>query len=250
MNQSHSSSPSTSPLHPLHQQIKQQAPLTTIIAAAATTTAPPKNQINQVTGKKKQIRHKFTSEEDEKIARLVEEHGRDWRLVANEIPGLNSRQCRERYVFYLDPNIANQEWSEDDMQKLIELVQEYGKTWTKITQFFPNRSVINVKNQWQKMMRHKHLHLNDNANSNFSNVNNNRNLNMNFENIILPPHQFMMAKNNFTSITNIPTINIIENPVRQSIEEEDAPFFLTFDDFAADLDLVISKTPDIEEWFF
>ena len=229
MNQSNSSSPSSSPLQPLHQQIKQQNPLTTIIAASNATTVTPKNQINQVTGKKKQIRHKFTSEEDEKITRLVEEHGRDWRLVANEIPGLNSRQCRERYVFYLDPNIANQEWSEDDMQKLIELVQEYGKTWTKITQFFPNRSVINVKNQWQKMMRHKHLHMNENSNFKNTNINN---------------------KPNFGIISATPSINITENIINQTIEEEDAPFFLTFDDFTADLDLVLSKTPGIEEWFF
>ncbi|OHT05992.1 DNA-binding protein reb1 [Tritrichomonas foetus] len=159
---------------------------------------PTKNPLS-VSGKKKQIRHKFTNEEDDKIAHLVEEHGRDWRLVASEMPGLNSRQCRERYVFYLDPTIANQEWSEEDMAKLTELVQEYGKTWTKITGFFPNRSVINVKNQWQKMMRHKHIH--------------------------------------------------VEHP-KKRIEEEEAPFFLTFDDFTPDLDLVISKTPDIEDWFF
>ncbi|KAK8878444.1 hypothetical protein M9Y10_005217 [Tritrichomonas musculus] len=249
MNQSNSSSPSSSPLQPLHQQIKQQNPLTTIIAASNATTVTPKNQINQVTGKKKQIRHKFTSEEDEKITRLVEEHGRDWRLVANEIPGLNSRQCRERYVFYLDPNIANQEWSEDDMQKLIELVQEYGKTWTKITQFFPNRSVINVKNQWQKMMRHKHLHMNENSNFNNTNINN-RNINTNFDGTSCT-NQFMMNnKPNFGTISATPSINITENIINQTIEEEDAPFFLTFDDFTADLDLVLSKTPGIEEWFF
>ena len=140
------------------------------------------------------------------------------------------------------------------MQKLIELVQEYGKTWTKITQFFPNRSVINVKNQWQKMMRHKHLHMNDNGNSNFNNTpnNNNRNLNLNlnFDNSVIPPNQFMINKSNFTTLSHMPSISITETTVSQTIEEEDAPFFLTFDDFAADLDFVISKTPDIEEWFF
>lgn len=228
-------------------QIPPQQPPSNILTASS--SAPPlKPQINQATGKKKQIRHKFTSEEDEKIARLVEEHGRDWRLVANEMPGLNSRQCRERYVFYLDPNIANQDWSDDDMQKLTELVSEYGKTWTKITQFFPNRSVINVKNQWQKMMRHKHVR-STSAPPAFPKP----------PTYDLTPKptipQFLIKKSQILPPPTMPSLSVSSAPTflynsMTHPNEEEPPFFLTFDDFTPDLDLLMNKSSDIGDWFY
>lgn len=105
--------------------------------------------------KKRQNRHKFTPEEDDLIRKCVQEIGREWKTIADRIPGLNSRQCRERYVFYLDPNISNKEWTEQDENKLVFLVNELGNCWVKIAAFFPNQSVINVKNQYQKILRHQ-----------------------------------------------------------------------------------------------
>lgn len=97
----------------------------------------------------KNIRHSFTDKEDEQLKKLVIEYGEhDWKTIADNLGTRTPRQCRERYRNYLMPGIVNGPWTVDDDMLLYSKFLEIGPHWTIISQFFPSRSEINIKNRW------------------------------------------------------------------------------------------------------
>ena len=99
------------------------------------------------------VRHRFTPSEDEKIIQYVEKYGKCWKKIADKFGYLNGRQVRERYLLYLQPGIKNTAWDKSLDLKLLKLAEEYNHKWVKIAQFFPGKSVIHVKNQWNRIQR-------------------------------------------------------------------------------------------------
>lgn len=94
-------------------------------------------------------RQMFTTEEDEKLKKLVAEFGTgNWRIISDHLPNRTPRQCRERYRNYLAPEIVNGTWTVEEDQLLRMKFQEYGPKWAIISNFFPTRSEINIKNRW------------------------------------------------------------------------------------------------------
>lgn len=73
----------------------------------------------------------------------------DWKEVAKRMPGRNSRQCRERWRGYLQPNLSMAPWSCDEDQLLLKKYSEYGPKWSYIRQFLPDRSETSIKNRWK-----------------------------------------------------------------------------------------------------
>ena len=99
-------------------------------------------------------RKSFSPEEDFKLKQLVAKYGQDnWTAIEKEMPGRNSRQCRERYRHYLSPNISHRPWTEEEDKMLLRMVNEVGSKWVKISKFFENRSDISIKNRWVVLMR-------------------------------------------------------------------------------------------------
>jgi myb proto-oncogene protein len=60
----------------------------------------------------------------------------------------NVRQVKDRYNNYLHLSISNKPWSIEEDQKLVQLIQQYGKKWKKISECFDGRNEVNVKNRW------------------------------------------------------------------------------------------------------
>lgn len=104
--------------------------------------------------RRKCSRHKFTSEEDEKLKELVKKYGinRSWKRISAEMGARTPRQCRERYGNYLSPNVVNGPWSEDEDLMLLKLVKELGSRWCKILRFFDKRSDVNIKNRYSYLV--------------------------------------------------------------------------------------------------
>ena len=61
------------------------------------------------------------------------------------------RQCKERWVNYLQPGLNNSPWTKAEDMILFEKVKQYGNSWAKIKKFFPRRTDINIKNRWSKI---------------------------------------------------------------------------------------------------
>jgi hypothetical protein len=106
-------------------------------------------------------REKFLPEEDAKLKELVRIHGQDsWPIIANQMPGRNARQCRERWKHYLSSEKNRLIWTAEEDQLLYQKMLEYGPRWTAISQYFPGRSDLQIKYRWmQKFALFSDLHL-------------------------------------------------------------------------------------------
>jgi hypothetical protein len=99
---------------------------------------------------------KFTHDEDVLLMELVTRHGDgDWASIARQMRNRNVRQCRERWCNYLAPSVSNGPWSSEDDARLLEKTREYGSKWKALTQFFPGRTDINIKNHYMTLTRRR-----------------------------------------------------------------------------------------------
>jgi hypothetical protein len=97
---------------------------------------------------------KFTLNEDAILTRAVTELGTDdWRQIARCLPGRNQRQCRDRWLNYLSPDVSNGPWTPEEEQLLLEKYAEYGAAWKRIGGCFAARTDINIKSRWQRIQR-------------------------------------------------------------------------------------------------
>jgi hypothetical protein len=97
---------------------------------------------------------KFSPAEDEHLADLVRQNGTtDWVAISHMMPGRNSRQCRDRWLNYLSPEVGNGPWSPEEEQLLLQKYEECGAVLKHIATFFPGRTDINVKSRWLLIQR-------------------------------------------------------------------------------------------------
>ena len=106
--------------------------------------------------KKPFIRHIFSLDEDERLRDLIDQHGCDWNLISRLMPCRNARQVKERWVNYLAPEKLNAPWTPEEDNLLREKFCELGPKWRKISESFPTRSEINVKNRFRLLQRACH----------------------------------------------------------------------------------------------
>lgn len=100
-------------------------------------------------------RRQFTKEEDAVLTRLVAQYPGDWYEIANQMPDRNVRQCRERWKKYLDPNLKNDSWTDEEDSLLLQKYDEFGTKWKEIAKFFPDKTDIGVKNRYYRNIRHQ-----------------------------------------------------------------------------------------------
>lgn len=104
--------------------------------------------------KKVHPRVPFTIHEDNILRNLVHKYGTsNWNAISREMPGRNPRQCKDRWLNYLSPDIVNGPWSVEEEQELINKYEMYGPSWKLISTFFPTRTDINIKSRWNLIKR-------------------------------------------------------------------------------------------------
>ena len=87
------------------------------------------------------IKGSWTTKEDEMITIWVNEHGpRNWSALAQTLPGRLGKQCRERWVNNLSPDLIHQPWTEEEDKLLIEHQKKWGNKWAKIASLLPGRT--------------------------------------------------------------------------------------------------------------
>jgi len=98
---------------------------------------------------------KFSLKEDNLLRELVEQHGtKNWILISDLIESRTPRQCRERWINYLSPNLKSDGWTSEEDKLIDELYQKYGSRWHKIAKHFKNRSGNCIRNRYKLRMRH------------------------------------------------------------------------------------------------
>lgn len=94
---------------------------------------------------------RFSTEEDQNLIAIVETFGtKNWNLISKKMKTRNPRQYRDRWRNYLCPGLSNAPFSELEDKHLDELYLQFGSKWTKIAQFFPNRSCNSLKNRFKQ----------------------------------------------------------------------------------------------------
>jgi hypothetical protein len=96
----------------------------------------------------------FTTTEDELLAVAIERLGpKDWDSISQQVPGRSTRQCRDRWLNYLSPDVNRMPWTTDEDALLFDLLQTHGPKWGCLVTFFHNRTQNNIKNRWNTVTR-------------------------------------------------------------------------------------------------
>jgi hypothetical protein len=85
---------------------------------------------------------------------VIRLYGQDnWAFIAEHIPGKTGRQCRERWLNHLSPDLNTRPWTREEDALLFEKYAEFGSRWVDIARFFPHRTDAMVKNRFLVFQR-------------------------------------------------------------------------------------------------
>ncbi|NXM49704.1 SNPC4 protein, partial [Gymnorhina tibicen] len=99
----------------------------------------------------------WTPEEDAMLMAAVKKYGeKDWYKIRTEVPGRSDAQCRDRYLKALHWDVKKGQWSLEEEEQLIELVQKHGLGhWSKIASELPHRTNSQCLSKWKLMIGSK-----------------------------------------------------------------------------------------------
>ena len=107
----------------------------------------------QKSSKKRCYRYPWTEEEDYLLIQCVQKFGvKNWKVISENIPGRTGKQCRQRWLYNLSPDIQKRKWTAEEDEILMSTQKEVGNKWTLIRKKLPGRSENDVKNRYHSIM--------------------------------------------------------------------------------------------------
>jgi len=114
------------------------------------------SNVSDENNEKPRYRKGFTKNEDLLLVFLVQKFSTNsWKTISCYMQERTPRQCRERWRNYLEPSINRTEWTQDEDQRLCDMVTIIGKKWSLIKKYFSNRSYNSIKNRWYALFEEK-----------------------------------------------------------------------------------------------
>jgi hypothetical protein len=99
-------------------------------------------------------KEKFTKDDDERLMKIISERGSiNWIIISEVMGNKNARQCKERYEYYLSPNINRRPFTREEDLMLIQQYQLHGPKWIPISLHFQRRTDSQLKNRFHKLKR-------------------------------------------------------------------------------------------------
>jgi len=91
----------------------------------------------------------FWTEEEDKILKekAKEFNFKNWKSIANFIPGKNSIQCSARFR-RIKPGLIKGPWGKEEDIKLISLYEKYGRNWAAISKEMPQRTGKQIRDRF------------------------------------------------------------------------------------------------------
>ncbi|XP_024995473.1 transcription factor MYB3R-5-like [Cynara cardunculus var. scolymus] len=96
----------------------------------------------------------WTDEEDTMLTGVVKKYnGRNWKKIAESIPGRSDVQCLHRWQKVLNPELVKGPWTKEEDDRIKELVEKHGcKKWSLIAKHLAGRIGKQCRERW-----HNHL---------------------------------------------------------------------------------------------
>nr|URY18751.1 MYB protein [Zanthoxylum bungeanum] len=115
------------------------------------TTSPTHRR---TTGPIRRAKGGWTPEEDETLRKAVATFkGKSWKKIAEFFPDRSEVQCLHRWQKVLNPDLVKGPWTQEEDDKITELVSKYGPTkWSVIARCLPGRIGKQCRERW-----HNHL---------------------------------------------------------------------------------------------
>ncbi|CAL6353192.1 unnamed protein product [Bathycoccus prasinos] len=85
-------------------------------------------------------REKWTKEEDEKLAKLYDEHGQRWAIIARSLSGRTDQQCMGRWRRHLDPSVERGNWKKEEDERLRKAFETHGARWAFLARDIEGRT--------------------------------------------------------------------------------------------------------------
>jgi hypothetical protein len=93
--------------------------------------------------------HPFKPEEDARLIQIMTTMPfLSWDSVAGNFTDRTARQCRERWLNYLCPQVRTGPWTNEEDVMLIAMLNQHGRSWSLIRRLFNGRSENDIKNRW------------------------------------------------------------------------------------------------------
>ena len=91
----------------------------------------------------------FWTEKEDKILKekAKEFNYKNWKSIANFIPGKNSIQCSARFR-RIRPGLIKGAWGKEEDSKLISLYEKYGRNWAAISKEMPQRTGKQIRDRF------------------------------------------------------------------------------------------------------
>ena len=78
---------------------------------------------------------------------------KNWKRIAESLPGRTDVQCLHRWQKVLNPNLVKGPWTDEEDKLVLELVSKHGAMkWTQIAEHLPGRIGKQCRERW-----HNHL---------------------------------------------------------------------------------------------
>jgi len=92
-------------------------------------------------------------ENQNNIFKQIKKVPRTWDQIAGEKLNRTAKQCRERWANILDPNLRNDDFTEEEDKRIIALHEQHGNQWKKIATFLNGRTGNRVKSRFYSLSR-------------------------------------------------------------------------------------------------
>jgi len=77
----------------------------------------------------------------------------NWSYVSQKVKSRSCKQCRERWVNHLNPDVNKAKWMPHEDSLLLELGEMFPKKWAHIARMIPGRTENMVKIRWNSLNR-------------------------------------------------------------------------------------------------
>lgn len=111
-------------------------------------------------GVPKATRGNWTLEEDEALMKIIHTQDKtriNWEFVAAHVVAHTPRQCRERYMIKINPQVRWSHFSQWEDDVIRSERYRIGNHWSWIAQLLPGRTSCSVKNRWYTVLRHQNV---------------------------------------------------------------------------------------------